>query len=54
MSWVLIAQLPGDGIVCFGPSAEAARIEGSKTFAKDVMAAAGVRTASAVTVDNPA
>ena len=42
------------GIVCFGPSAEAARIEGSKTFAKDVMAAAGVRTAAAVTVDNPA
>ena len=30
------------GIACFGPSAEAARIEGSKTFAKDVMAAAGV------------
>ncbi len=42
------------GIACFGPSAEAARIEGSKTFAKDVMAAAGVRTAAAVTVDNPA
>ncbi len=42
------------GITCFGPSAGAARIEGSKTFAKDVMAAAGVRTASAVTVDNPA
>ena len=29
----------------FGPSAAAARIEGSKAFAKDVMAAAGVRTA---------
>ena len=42
------------GIACFGPSAEAARIEGSKTFAKDVMAAAGVPTAAAVTVDNPA
>ena len=29
------------GIACFGPSAAAARIEGSKSFAKDVMAAAG-------------
>ncbi|MBM4723145.1 phosphoribosylamine--glycine ligase [Rhodococcus hoagii] len=42
------------GIACFGPSAEAARIEGSKAFAKDVMAAAGVRTAHAEVVDNPA
>ena len=33
------------GIACFGPSAEAARIEGSKAFAKEVMAAAGVPTA---------
>jgi phosphoribosylamine--glycine ligase len=42
------------GIACFGPGAEAARIEGSKAFAKDVMGAAGVPTAAAVTVDNPA
>lgn len=42
------------GIACFGPSAQAARIEGSKAFAKDVMAAAGVRTAASETVDNPA
>src|SRR5246127_2569233 len=28
-----------DGIACFGPTAAAARIEGSKAFAKDVMAA---------------
>ena len=35
------------GIACFGPSAEAARLEGSKAFAKDVMAAAGVPTAEA-------
>ena len=41
------------GIACFGPSKEAARIEGSKAFAKDVMAAAGVRTATSATVDNP-
>ncbi|MEU4216652.1 phosphoribosylamine--glycine ligase [Actinoplanes sp. NPDC026623] len=32
------------GIACFGPSAAAARLEGSKAFAKDVMAAAGVPT----------
>lgn len=42
------------GIACFGPSADAARIEGSKAFAKDVMAAAGVRTAHSEIVDNPA
>ena len=42
------------GIVCFGPSKDAARIEGSKAFAKEVMAAAGVRTAASETVDNPA
>lgn len=35
------------GIDTFGPSAEAARLEGSKTFAKDVMRAAGVPTAVA-------
>jgi phosphoribosylamine---glycine ligase len=35
------------GIACFGPSQAAARIEGSKAFAKDVMAAAGVPTARA-------
>jgi phosphoribosylamine--glycine ligase len=34
------------GIACFGPSAAAARIEGSKAFAKEVMAAAGVPTAA--------
>jgi len=44
----------GAGIACFGPSREAARIEGSKAFAKEVMAAAGVRTASSEIVDNPA
>jgi len=33
------------GIACFGPSAQAARLEGSKAFAKEVMAAAGVPTA---------
>ncbi|MEU9580153.1 phosphoribosylamine--glycine ligase [Streptomyces chilikensis] len=33
------------GIAVFGPSGEAAQLEGSKAFAKDVMAAAGVPTA---------
>jgi phosphoribosylamine--glycine ligase len=37
------------GIACFGPSAAAARIEGSKSFAKEVMAAAGVPTAESRT-----
>ena len=36
------------GIPVFGPGAEAARLEGSKAFAKDVMSAAGVPTAEAV------
>ncbi|MCW2780203.1 MAG: purD [Marmoricola sp.] len=35
------------GIACFGPTAEAAVLEGSKAFAKDVMAAAGVPTGMA-------
>jgi phosphoribosylamine--glycine ligase len=34
------------GVAVFGPSAAAARIEGSKAFAKDVMQAAGVSTAA--------
>ncbi|MDM7829727.1 phosphoribosylamine--glycine ligase [Cellulomonas edaphi] len=34
------------GIPVFGPSAEGARLEGSKAFAKEVMAAAGVPTAA--------
>ena len=41
------------GIACFGPRG-AARIEGSKAFAKDVMSAAGVPTAASEIVDNPA
>ncbi len=42
------------GVACFGPSAAAARIEGSKAFAKDVMSSVGVRTARTEIVDNPA
>lgn len=36
------------GIACFGPSAAAAQIEGSKAFGKNVMASAGVPTGRAV------
>ncbi len=36
------------GIACFGPTGEAARLEGSKAFAKEVMEAAGVPTARAL------
>jgi len=35
------------GIACLGPSAEAARLEGSKAFAKEVMSVANVPTALA-------
>ncbi len=41
------------GIDCFGPSREAARLEGSKAFAKDVMAAADVPTALAHVCTTP-
>jgi len=42
------------GIACFGPSREAARLEGSKAFAKDVMTSAGVPTAAARVCSSPA
>jgi phosphoribosylamine--glycine ligase len=38
------------GIAVFGPSAAAARIEGSKSFAKEVMGAAGVPTAAQLAI----
>jgi phosphoribosylamine--glycine ligase len=41
------------GTAVFGPSAEAARIEGSKAFAKEVMAAAGVPTARSYVCASP-
>jgi phosphoribosylamine--glycine ligase len=40
-------------VAVFGPGAEAARIEGSKAFAKDVMEAAGVPTAQTLAVARP-
>jgi len=43
-------ELRTNGIPVFGPSAAAARIEGSKSFAKDVMRAAGVPIAETLSV----
>ena len=42
----LVDALEREGIAAFGPSAEAARLEGSKLHAKELMAEAGVPTAS--------
>jgi phosphoribosylamine--glycine ligase len=42
----LVDALEGAGIAAFGPSAEAAQLEGSKLHAKELMAEAGVPTAS--------
>jgi phosphoribosylamine---glycine ligase len=44
----LVDELAADGIAAFGPSAAAARIEGSKSYAKELMARCGVPTASYV------
>jgi phosphoribosylamine--glycine ligase len=41
------------GIACFGPTREAAMLEGSKAFAKDVMRSAGVPTAAAHACTTP-
>ena len=46
----LADELRHRGIAVFGPSAAAARIEGSKSFAKDVLDAAGVPTARTLPV----
>jgi phosphoribosylamine--glycine ligase len=42
-----------NGVAIFGPSRAAAAIEGSKSFAKDVMRAAGVPTAESLSVARP-
>jgi phosphoribosylamine--glycine ligase len=46
-------ELRHAGIAVFGPSAAAARIEGSKSFAKEVMRASGVATAESLSVARP-
>jgi phosphoribosylamine--glycine ligase len=50
----LVDELAAAGIPAFGPSAAAARLEGSKTYAKEVMQAAGVPTARWSAVDDVA
>ena len=46
-------ELRHRGVAVFGPGRDAARIEGSKGFAKDVMLAAGVPTAATLAVARP-
>jgi phosphoribosylamine--glycine ligase len=41
------------GVLVFGPSGAAARIEGSKSFAKEIMSAAGVPTAARLPIARP-
>jgi len=49
----LADELRHRGVAVFGPSAAAARIEGSKSFAKEVMDAAGVPSARTLPVARP-
>jgi phosphoribosylamine---glycine ligase len=49
----LADELRHRGVAVFGPSAAAARIEGSKSFAKEVMDAAGVASARTLPVAQP-
>ncbi len=42
------------GLLCFGPSAAAARLEGSKTFMKDICAKYGIPTAAHRSFTDPA
>lgn len=49
----LADELRHRGVAVFGPSAAAARIEGSKSFAKEVMDAAGVPTARTLPIARP-
>jgi phosphoribosylamine---glycine ligase len=47
----LVDELHRRGIAAFGPMGEVARLEGSKAFAKEIMEAAGVKTATWRAVD---
>jgi phosphoribosylamine--glycine ligase len=49
----LADELRHRGISVFGPGADAAQVEGSKSFAKDVMESAGVPTARTLAVARP-
>ncbi|WP_458095006.1 phosphoribosylamine--glycine ligase [Roseomonas sp. WA12] len=50
----LADALAAVGILCFGPSAAAAMLEGSKAFTKEVLDAAGAPTAAWARFDDPA
>ncbi len=45
----LVDRLQAEGILCYGPTAAAARIEGSKAWAKEFMARHGIPTAKSRT-----
>jgi len=49
----VVDGLAGAGVRCFGPTAAAAELEGSKSFCKQIMAAAGVPTAAYAVVADP-
>lgn len=49
----LADMLSARGIPCFGPTQRAARLEGSKVFAKEFMRRHGIPTAPARTFDDP-
>ena len=48
----LADECAANGVACFGPVAAAARLEGSKAYAKEVMAAAGVPTGAHALVES--
>ncbi len=50
----VVDQLTADGVVAFGPTAAAARIESSKAFCRDVAEAAGTAIAPGRAFDEPA
>ena len=50
----LADHLRAEGIAAFGPGAAAARLEGSKAFAKEIMARAGIPTARYAAFDDAA
>jgi phosphoribosylamine--glycine ligase len=49
----VVDALTDAGIRCFGPTSDAARLEGSKAFCKEIMVAAGVPTAAYSVVTTP-
>ncbi len=50
----MVDALEAEGIPCFGPKANAAIIEGSKVFSKNLMKKYGIPTASYEVFENPA